>query len=365
MSGINVTDLKRARERARKSLSYDHPISAKRLLEELADYATDDLLPDDYGKGELHQRLSRRVAELLGKPSAVFLPTGRMAQQIVLKLWCERSGANNVAMHPRCHLQEYENTAYEHVFGLRSIHTGGYNRLTSLSDLEAIREPVGVVHLEVPQLSLACRVPSWPELQSISKWARDRAVPIHLDGARLWECGPFYERSYSEIASLFDTIYVSFYKGLGAMSGAAVAGAADFIESVRLWQDRLGGNPPKWFPILLDAERMLDRSLPLMGSFYQKACRLAEAFSSIPGIWVTPHPPHTNTFVVTIEGDAARLVEAAATAAAETGLWLVDFTRDTAIDGLAQFQVVVGTATLDVKEDEAVTTLRRLVQLMR
>ena len=65
---------------------------------------------------------------------------------------------------------------------------------------------------------------------------------MHMDGARLWESAPFYGRSYAEIAALFDTVYVSFYKGVGAIAGAALAGPADFIAEARVWQRRHGGD---------------------------------------------------------------------------------------------------------------------------
>lgn len=358
-------DAELIRRRSTKFLSYDYPATAKQRLQDLADYADAGLEPDDYGKGELADRLSARVAALLGKPRAIVVPTGRMAQLIALKLWCDRRGTPSVAMHPRCHLEEYESKAYQHVFGLKAVAAGGYNRITGIADLQAIREPLGVLHLEVPQLSAGCRAPEWRELVAMSAWARERRIPVHLDGARLWECQPFYQRSHAEICALFDTVYTSFYKGLSAMAGAVLAGPEDFIEDAVLWQHRMGGHPARIFPLLLDAERMLDRSLPLMETFFTKARRLAEALSRIPGVWTTPNPPHTNTFLVTVAGDPARLRPAAAAASAETGLWLVDFTRDTGIDGLAQFQVVVGTATLDVTEEEAVRTLARTVELMQ
>ena len=62
-------------------------------------------------------------------------------------------------------------------------------------------------------------------------------MALHLDGARLWESRPFYENArYAEIAALFDTVYFSFYKGLGGLAGGALAGPADVIAEARVWQ---------------------------------------------------------------------------------------------------------------------------------
>jgi threonine aldolase len=73
-------------------------------------------------------------------------------------------------------------------------------------------------------------------------------VALHLDGARLWECRPFYGRDYAQIAGLFDSVYVSFYKTLGGIAGAALAGPADVIAEARVWQRRQGGNLVRLFP---------------------------------------------------------------------------------------------------------------------
>ena len=93
----------------------------------------------------------------------------------------------------------------------------------------------------MPQREIGGQLPSWSDLEAQVAWARDRGVAVHMDGARLWESGPFYERSYAEIAALFDSVYVSFYKGIGAIAGAALSGPAPFIGEARLWQRRSGG----------------------------------------------------------------------------------------------------------------------------
>lgn len=77
-------------------------------------------------------------------------------------------------------------------------------------------------------------------------------VPLHLDGARLWEIAPFYAAesgvSVVELVALFDSAYVSFYKGLGALTGAMLLGRASFVDQARVWRRRLGANPYTVFP---------------------------------------------------------------------------------------------------------------------
>src|SRR5438128_490806 len=83
--------------------------------------------------------------------------------------------------------------------------------------------------------------PDWDDLRAQTGWARDRGAAAHLDGARLWESAAGYGRPPAEIAALFDTVYVSFYKGLGALAGCCLAGPADILAEVREWRRRMGG----------------------------------------------------------------------------------------------------------------------------
>jgi threonine aldolase len=345
-----------------KFLSYDYPISAKQLMQRIADYTPQDLRHDEFGHGELPDLLESRLVKILGKEAAVFMPTGRMAQLVGLQQWCRRRSNSKVAMHPRCHLEESESKAYAVAYGLEAVPLGEPLRVTTPEDIAALVESVGVISLEIPLLALGCRLPSWADLVEISKTARARGLPLHADAARLWESQPYYQKPYESIAGLFDSLYVSTYKGLSAISGGALVGPRDLIEEARLWQLRLGGTPRILAPYILDSLRALDQNLPLMERYYERACSLAAAFGAIPAVWVTPNPPQTNTFLVAICGEQERLRECAVEVASQTGLWLVDFARPAGVAGLAQFQVVVGEATLDVENDEAVAALINLIE---
>src|SRR4029453_15083491 len=112
--------------------------------------------------------------------------------------------------------------------------------------------------LELPQREIGGRLPEWDDLLAQVEWARARQIALHLDGARLWEAQPFYDRPHAEIAGLFDSVYVSFYKGLGGMGGAALAADAGTIAEARVWLRRHGGNLVTLHPFVVAAERALD-----------------------------------------------------------------------------------------------------------
>jgi len=196
---------------------------------------------DVYGDGGVVREVEKHVAALLGKPAAVFMPTGTMAQQIALRVHADRRASRRVVFHPLCHIERNEERALEHLHGLLGCPVGAEDRLLRLADLQSVIEPIAALVLELPQRMIGAQLPSWPELVVQTSWARDRGAAVHLDGARLWEAQPFYGRPHAEIADLFDTVYVSFYKGLGGIGGCALAGPEEDIEQARVWRTRHGG----------------------------------------------------------------------------------------------------------------------------
>lgn len=350
--------------RCKKYLTYDYPQTAQQRLLDLAGYAGADVAMDRGGKGELVEKFEQRLIKLLDKEAVVFMPSGRMAQLIALKLWCDRRGIPRIAVHPRSHIEEREQKAYQEVYGLKAVWIGHYDRCTGLADLSAIAEPVGAIALEIPLRPLGCISPPWEELKAMSEWARSRRIAFHADAARLWEIGPYYGRTYAEIAALFDTLYVSFYKGLGGIAGSALAGPAELINEARYFQHRLGGRLNKQFPMLIDALRGLETRLPLMSAFHDKAKQLAASIAELPGVLVTPNPPQANAMLIALHGEQDKLVDAAIEVAEQTGLWLFDLPVISPIQGIAMFEVTVREAGLDVSVEEAVQAVSLLRDLL-
>src|SRR5436190_4812298 len=116
---------------------------------------------DRYGKGPSAERLEARVAGLLGKEAAVWLPSGTMAQQIALRIHAERRGTRLVAFHPHCHLDVHEERSYEVLHALHATLLGDRNRLVEPKDVEDLRERVAAVLIELPQRDLGGRLPAW------------------------------------------------------------------------------------------------------------------------------------------------------------------------------------------------------------
>jgi threonine aldolase len=317
---------------------------------------------DRYGGGPAAERLNRRVADLLGKEAAVWMPSGTMAQQIALRIHAARRGSHTVAFHPHCHLDVHEERGYEHLHGLHAKLLGDRNRLIEAADLNAVREPVAALLLELPQRDLGGRLPAWDELSDTCREAEARGWALHLDGARLWQCGPFYERGLDEIAALFDTVYVSFYKDLRAPAGCALAGPSGLVEEARVWQIRHGGRMFRVHPLLLAAERGLDEVLPRMPEYVEHARALGAALGALDDVSVVPDPPQVAMLHVHVRRPLEALDEAALDVAERTGVWLGHRWSPTDDPAVQRLELSIGEDALAVAPDEAAELYRELLE---
>ena len=359
-----MTDAQIIKQSCERFISYRYPTTARQELLELANAVDPDIAPDVGGTGELADNLETRVATLLGKPSAVFMPSGKTAQLIALRLWCESSNCNTLAVHMRSHIEEFEEQSHRFLHGLQTVPLGHANRQTTLKDIEGLNPPIGAVSIELPLRNLGWLLPAWSELEDMSKALADKKIPFHADAARLWELQPYYDRSFVEIAKLFDSLYVSFYKGIGALAGAALVGPADLIDEAKVWQQRTGTRLPKMHPYLIGALHGLDTRLPLMPDYYQKAKAICEALQVLPDVSLHPEQPHGNSFHVVIRGDVSKLEEARNRAAEETGIWPFDVIVPSPITGFAMFELVIQDAALDLSDAEIADCIGRVARYM-
>lgn len=339
-----------------------HPLrSAQERLREIAEAAElDDL--DVYGEHGEVAALETEVAELLGTPAAVFLPSGVMAQQAALRAWAERTGHRAVAVHGLSHLVVHELGALEELHGLRLQHLADARRPATVADLDALPEPLGAVTVELPLRDAGYLLPTWEELVAFSQACRARGVPLHLDGARLWESQPYLGHPLAEIAALADSVYVSFYKGLGGLAGAAVAGPRDLVAEVRRWQRRHGGTLYTLLPYAVAARDGLRRYLPRMGDYHRRAVDLAAALASVDGLRVLPDPPHTNAFRLFAAAPAAALEEATVACMEREGVATVRGWREAQVPGWSLTEITVGEASMGWEVDEMAAVLARLLQ---
>lgn len=356
---MEMSDAGAVRRRCTRFLTHHYPLTPREELAALTAWADPAIEGDRYGSGPLIADFEAEVAALLGKDAALFLPSGTMAQPIALRIWADRLGRRAVAFHPTCHLELHEEGAYRALHGLHGVLVGGRYQPLTRADLDAVREPVAALLLELPQREIGGQLPSWAELEAQCMWARERGAALHLDGARLWECRPFYGRDYAAIAGLFDSVYVSFYKTLGGIAGAALAGPADLIAEARVWQRRQGGNLVRLYPYLLSARKGMAERLGRIDSYVAHARAVAAALAALPGLTLLPELPPTNMFHLFVRGEREALERALLAVAAETGVWLPHPLRPCQLPGHWMVEWVVGDAGLDVSPAETAELLGR------
>lgn len=256
---------------------------------------------DVYGAGAAINDFEEEMAKLLGKEKAVFFPSGTMAQQIALRIWSDRLNINKVAYHPLCHLEIHEQDGLKVLHNLKSVLLGESNRLFTLEEIKAINEPISTLLIELPQREIGGQLPSFEELVEIAEYCKAKGIKLHLDGARLFEALPYYNKTAAEICSLFDSVYVSFYKGLGGIAGAVLAGSSDFIEESKVWKRRHGGDLISLYPYIVSSKFNMDKRMGKMKEYWEHAVEAAQHFNKIKGINTVPELPVCNMFHLHID----------------------------------------------------------------
>ena len=335
--------------------------TAADALAELASLPAGDLADDEYGEGGTVAVLEAEVRELLGKPAAAFMPSGTMAQQIALRIHAERRGRRVVAFHPTCHLELHEDKAYQRLHGLTGRTLGNVNELLTLADLEGVREPLAAVLFELPQREIGGRLPAWDDLVAQVAYVRERGAAVHLDGARLWESAPFYGRPLAEIAALFDSVYVSFYKGLGGLAGSMLLGEGDVIDEARLWRKRHGGTLYHLWPYAASALAGLRLRLPKMEAYAAHARAIGAELSGLDGVEVAPDPPQTPMMHLYLRTTSAALIAGVRRMATEQRLWTWSGSSPAEIPGYRRVELTVGEATLALAPEEVADAVRGLL----
>lgn len=321
-----------------------------------------DTVPDTYGEGGVVAALEHYVADLLGKPAAVFLPSGTMAQAATLRVHADRRTSRTVLWHPACHLDQHEGLAHARLHGLLGRPAGARHRLIELADLTAVAEPVAALLLELPQRDLGGQLAGWDELNAQLDWARGRGAAVHLDGARLWEASAGYQRQPAEVAALFDTVYVSFYKGIGALPGCCVAGPAEDVAEVREWRRRLGGTLHGLWPAAASALALLPERLAEMPARLAHARAIAAAVAELPGIRVLPDPPQTPMLHLLFGCSAERFAANARRLAEEDGIWVWPQAMPTGDPAVVRCELSVGRATCQLAPERIAEILKALVE---
>ena len=251
-----------------------------------------------------------------------------------------------------CHLDRHEEQAYQRLHGLIGRPVGDVNRLFTLEDLREVSGQAAALLIELPQRDIGGQQPAFDDLLAQVAWAHERGMAAHLDGARLWESAAGYGKPPAQIAALFDTAYVSFYKGIGALPGCCVAGPEDVIAQVRVWRRRMGGTLYGLWPNAASALACLGQRLSRFPAYMEHAGALGAALAATPGVTVLPDPPQTPMMHVLLAVTRDSYKAAARKLAEDRGIWISPGSMTTTDPAVQRIELSVGDATLDFEPGE-------------
>ena len=282
---------------------------------------------DTYGRGGLVTAFEQELSTLFQQPGCLFLPTGTLAQCVALKCYSDKVGRSGVGLHPTSHLLLHEHMSIEALWGLEVIEMGQEQGVLTARDvLQLNPEKIASVIIETPMREIGGTLPSWEDLNKIRVWCDDHGIKMHLDGARIWQCTVFYQRSLADIVSIFDSAYVSFYKDLGGIFGAALLGPDALIEQARIWARRAGGNPITLYPEVVAARDGLSNYLSQIPHFVKYTQSLCQILSS-KALTILPAKPQVNMFHIQFNMDAETLTRNIISYAECTGVVVLPLPR--------------------------------------
>lgn len=330
------------------------------VLKEAFDQVDGQQESDIYGNGKIIEAFQEKMATYLGMESAVFFPSGTMAQQIALRIWCDEKGVKKVAYHPLSHLEIHEEDGLKELHYIETILLGEEAGLIELEDVQNLEEEIACLLLELPQREIGGKLPDYQTIVKISEYCKEKGIRLHLDGARLFEILPYYQKSAAEICSLFDSVYISFYKGIGGLAGAILAGGKEFTQQSKVWKRRHGGDLISLYPYIISADYYFDKRISKMEQYYEDAIELAALFNSCPSIQTKPAVPVSNMFHVHIAWPKEQLEAVLEEIYYKTGIGLTSYLRQTNQSSVS-FEVSVGDQYNSIPRDK----LREVFQLLQ
>jgi threonine aldolase len=258
---------------------------------------------DVFGEDATVVTLETRIAEMLGKEAALYVPSGTMGNQLAVRVHC--GPGDEFLCEANCHIYNYEQGAYAQFFGVAAQPVEGNWGVLQLDQLRDRIRPVNndhavrtqVVCLENTHNRGAGRVLPYVGVVEICRWAKENGLARHLDGARLFNAVVATGISARDWAQHFDTASVCFSKGLGAPVGSALCGPAEMIRRARRHRKALGGGMRQAGIIAAGALYALDHHVDRLAEDHEKAKVLADAIRETPGLSLDPDIVETNIVI--------------------------------------------------------------------
>ncbi|MEM7558898.1 MAG: GntG family PLP-dependent aldolase [Planctomycetota bacterium] len=277
------------------------------------------------------ERLQAKIAEMLGKEAAVFMPSGSMANQIGVRLHCQPG--DEFLCESECHIYMYEQGAFAQLSGLVPKLLRGENGVLTPEQFQGKINPVddhalrsALVTLENTHNRGGGVVQPMESVSEICAWAHENGLKTHLDGARLFNAVVASGNSAADWSQHFDTVSVCFSKGLGAPVGSALVGTAEAMGKARRIRKLFGGGMRQVGFLAAAALYALENNIDSLQQDHDWAKQLADAAVRRDGLFVD-REPETNIVLVRDDPELGSPAELCA-ALAKEGIGSFSFGAD-------------------------------------
>jgi threonine aldolase len=312
----------------------------------------DDILHED----PTVRRLEEETAAAVGKEASLFVPSGCMGNEIGVAIQTKRGEA--VLLHRHSHLVYTEAAAVTELWGRNYFMLDGdRGRLRAEDVASALERPngapgrIGMVEVENTINWENGALYPLPQLEAVARAAREHGLPVHLDGARLWNASAATGIPTATYAAAADTVMVCYSKGLGAPIGSAIAGTKAAVQEARMVRKMLGGGMRQVGVVAAAALHGLNHHRERLPEDHRRARRLAEAIAATPGLRLNPREIETNIVIAEIEEPHDRI--AAFVAAVES-----EGVRVAPFGGPGRFRAVTHLDVDDAGIERAIAAIR-------
>jgi len=257
---------------------------------------------DVYGEDPTVNLLQERAAEIFGKEAALFVPTGSMGNQIAVKLHTKQG--DEVIIEERGHIFNYEMGTPAIASGvmIRPVRSANDNGMLTWAEIESAIHinqpyyacPTGLICLENTHNFGGGSVMSAEQTDEICEHAHKLNLPVHLDGARIFNSAVAQNETVANLTKSVDSVQFCLSKGLGAPIGSMVLGTKDFIAEARVWRKRFGGGMRQAGILAAAGLIALEESPKRLHIDHENARKLAEGVANLQGVSIDAEKVQTN-----------------------------------------------------------------------
>ncbi len=263
---------------------------------------------DVFGEDPTVNKLEETVAGMLGKEAALFVPTGTMGNQICIKV--HTVPGQEVICDWNSHIFNYEAGAASMLAGVQLKPLTGQDGIMTAEQVERFINDDDIHHAHTKLIALENThnrgggiVYPINEIRKIREVAERNRIPMHLDGARLFNAVHYSGVPAKDIAACFESVMICLSKGLGAPVGSVVAGSKAFIDKARCVRKAYGGGMRQAGIIAAGGLFALENNIDLLKTDHSRASQLAEAIAGLKPFYIDVNKVHSNIIIFHIAGE--------------------------------------------------------------